>query len=43
MHCKPCEMGAIGYVCRQADEEFSNCPVEDATENDTIKINYEEE
>lgn len=43
MLCKPCEMCAIGYVCRQADEDDSKCPVANATESDTIKISYKEE
>ena len=43
MHCKPCEHCAIGYVCRQAEEDLSKCPVEDSTENDTIKTVYKEE
>lgn len=43
MHCKPCENCAIGYVCRQADEGLSECPVENATEADTVKIDYKED
>lgn len=43
MHCKPCEICPACYVCRQADEPASLCPIADATEEDTVKINYEEE
>lgn len=43
MHCKPCENCPVCYVCRQADEPESGCPIEGATENDTVKIDYEEE
>ena len=43
MHCKPCEICPAGYVCAQAEIAESVCPIEGATEADTVKCNYEEE
>lgn len=43
MHCKPCEVCQTPEVCGQYAIVEAACPVEGATENDTVKHDYKEE
>ena len=40
MHCKPCETCPVAEVCAQAISERIPCPIEDATELETVTTNY---
>lgn len=43
MHCKPCEVCTIREVCAQSAAHEPDCPIEGASENETVKHDYKEE